>query len=66
MNGADLHDAPCLRGVITDGDLDQAEAEFPGICRYYAAHRGEHRTFLELMVAFLGVCPAARSTARAG
>lgn len=56
MEPAGPHDQPCLRGLITDGDLDQAEQEFPGICRFYASHRGEHRTFLELVVAYIGDC----------
>jgi hypothetical protein len=46
-------DECCLRGVITEEDLTLAELEFPGISSFHAAHRGEHRTFLELMVAFV-------------
>jgi hypothetical protein len=46
-------DGCCLRGVITDDDLWLAEQEFPGITSFHAAHRGEHRTFLELMFAFI-------------
>lgn len=43
----------CLLGLVTDLDLELAEREFPGISRYHAAHPGRHRTFLELMVAFV-------------
>jgi hypothetical protein len=56
MERLESHDGPYLRGLITDGDLVLAEVEFPGICRFHAQHRGRHRTFLELMVAFMGEC----------
>lgn len=45
--------APCLRGLVTDRDLDAAEQEFPGICEFYAAHIGRMRTFLDLLAAYL-------------
>ncbi len=46
-------EAPCLKGLVTDQDLDAAELEFPGICEFYAAHIGRMRTFLELLAAYL-------------
>lgn len=52
MDSLDSQDG-CLRGLVTEGDLALAEVEFPGICRYHACHRGEHRTFLDLLVAFM-------------
>jgi hypothetical protein len=48
---------PCLCGLVTDQDLELAEVEFPGICRFYAARKGRDRTFLELLAAFLALCP---------
>ncbi len=43
----------CLRGLVTDQDLELAEQEFPGICDFYATRRGRDRTFLELLHAYL-------------
>jgi len=45
----------CLRGLVTDHDLDAAEAEFPGITDFYATRRGRDRTFLDLLAAFLDI-----------
>jgi hypothetical protein len=45
----------CLSGLVTDQDLQLAEAEFPGICRLHAERRGRYRTFLELLAAYLGL-----------
>ena len=62
MESLDSQDVSSLRGLITDRDLGQAEVEFPGICRFYAARRGTFRTFLELMVAFVCTPPTRAAT----
>jgi len=41
-----------MRGFITDKDLNEAEAEFPGICRFFASLHTKPRTFLELVARF--------------
>ena len=41
-----------MRGFITDKDLYEAEAEFPGICRFFASLHTKPRTFLELVARF--------------
>lgn len=51
--------APYLRGLVTDQDLDAAEAEFPGITDFFARRRGLNRTFLDLLGAFLEIGPYA-------
>jgi hypothetical protein len=38
-----------LQGFITEQHLDEAEAEFPGICRFFAECAGHPCTFLELV-----------------
>lgn len=49
-------------GVITEQHLEQAEEEFPGICRYFAACPCKPATFLELVAQFEHWCepPAPR------
>jgi hypothetical protein len=47
-----------LEGLVTDRDLQLAEQEFPGICRFHEECRGKHRTFLDLLAAFISWCPA--------
>ena len=42
-----------MRGLVTDQDLELAEAEFPGICRLYAERQHRDRTFLDLLAAYL-------------
>lgn len=49
----DRNSSPCLRGLITDQDLELAEAEFPGICRLHDSRGHRDRTFLELLAAYL-------------
>jgi hypothetical protein len=44
---------PCLRGLVTDQDLAQAEEEFPGICELHSRRGARDRTFLELLHAYL-------------
>ncbi len=51
---------PCLRGVVTDQDLEQAEQEFPGICELHARRGARDRTFLELLHAYLTDAPNGR------
>ena len=41
-----------MRGMITEADLDQAEAEFPGIAAFFAALDHKPGTFLELVSRF--------------
>ena len=53
---ADHH---CLRGLITEDDLALAEREFPGITRFFETRRGRDRTFLDLVVAYVGEQPVA-------
>ncbi len=48
-------DRPCLRGLVTDQDLEQAETEFPGICELHARRGARDRTFLDLLAAYLCV-----------
>jgi hypothetical protein len=38
-----------LQGFITEQQLDEAEAEFPGICRFFAESVSGPCTFLELV-----------------
>jgi hypothetical protein len=44
-----------LLGLVTDQDLELAEEEFPGIVQFYAHCNGQHRTFLSLLAAYLGL-----------
>ena len=44
---------PCLKGVVTDADLELAEQEFPGICELHRRRGALDRTFLELLHAYL-------------
>lgn len=60
MQTLSTSDVPCLRGLVTDQDLDAAEQEFPGICEFYAAYSGRLRTFLDLLAAYLDVGHTAR------
>jgi len=48
-------ESPCLRGLVTDADLDMAEEQFPGIIQFHASRVGKDHTFLELLAAFLGI-----------
>jgi hypothetical protein len=41
-----------MQGFITECDLQQADAEFPGIAAYYASLADKPRTFLELVALF--------------
>jgi hypothetical protein len=45
-----------LLGLVTDQDLELAEAEFPGIVQFHAQRHGQDRTFLQLLAAYLGLC----------
>jgi hypothetical protein len=49
-----------LQGLVTDRDLELAEREFPGICRFHEQRRGMHRTFLDLLAAFISWSPASQ------
>lgn len=51
-------DRPCLRGLVTDADLELAEQEFPGICELHRRRGALDRTFLELLHAYLCDAPA--------
>ena len=42
-----------LCGFITEANLDEAEAEFPGITRYYLERRPRPKTFLDLVHDFV-------------
>jgi hypothetical protein len=41
-----------MQGFITDSELTQADQEFPGIARFFAALEVKPRTFLELVAQF--------------
>ncbi|HVV87904.1 MAG TPA: hypothetical protein VHE35_32915 [Kofleriaceae bacterium] len=43
----------CLRGLVTEQDLELAEREFPGICELHRRRGAMDRTFLELLHAYL-------------
>jgi hypothetical protein len=39
----------CLRGFITEANLDEAELEFPGITKFFAECSRKPATFLDLV-----------------
>jgi hypothetical protein len=53
-----------MLGFITENELDQAEAAFPGIVRYFESLSRRPQTFLELLALFDGwtSLPATRVT----
>lgn len=53
-------DRPCLRGLVTEQDLELAEQEFPGICELHLRRGARDRTFLELLAAYLSDVALAR------
>jgi hypothetical protein len=66
MNAPAKQTAPeCLRGLITDADLSEAEHEFPGICAFYASCVVKPHTFLELAWRFQCACEEAAARAAA-
>ena len=48
-----------MLGFITERELDQAEAAFPGIVRFFQSLPRTPGTFLELVALFEGWCSAA-------
>ena len=60
MEQTATNDRPCLRGLVTDQDLELAEEVFPGICELHARRGARDRTFLDLLAAYLCCTPSER------